>query len=347
MHLQKSPFFLLLLAIIWFSPLLQAGVEYKYSYIPKKVYENQIFPITVLEIGSSGTTPHFIFDRTDTGEPLFRKPLVVKNGNDSFYTFYFKAQDSSFSLPALSITDHNVTIFLDARDIPVGRLKSREDSCGVLAADMKIKTSQASTFDEKNNLVTLSIEAFEANLENMHLKGVVEDGIENIKRKNAKATAEYYAVIPASQKNIKFTYFNTIKGQYVALKTPITIIDYSVSAQSELNPKDDSFNKIKKKVFIGIGIFFFLLFLWKRDFFYLVIAAVTFITLFTFYIPNKDICVKQGASLYILPTYTSNISTKIDRETRTPLLGERAEFNKIEYKNGIIGWVKDEDLCKN
>jgi len=347
MHLQRSPSLFLLLTLICFTSLLQAGVEYKYSYIPKKVYENQIFPITVLEIGSSGTSPRFTFDKVDQGKPLFRKPLVVKNGNDSFYTFYFKALDSHFSLPALMIVENNDTVFLDARDIPVGKLKPREDACGVLAADMKIKTSQASTFDEKNNLVTLSIEAFEANLENMHLKNVVEDGIENINRKNAKVRAEYYAVIPASQKNIKFTYFNTIKGQYVVLKTPVTIIDYSVSTQSELNPKDDSFNKIKKMVFVGISLLFFLLFLWKRDFFYLVIAVVTLITLFTFYIPNKDICVRQGAPLYILPTYTSNISTKIDKETRTPLLGERAEFNKIEYKNGIIGWVKDEDLCKN
>jgi uncharacterized protein YgiM (DUF1202 family) len=63
--------------------------------------------------------------------------------------------------------------------------------------------------------------------------------------------------------------------------------------------------------------------------------------------PKKKICIKQGASLYILPTYTSRISTKIDSEITTPLLGERETFNKIEYKNGMIGWIKNEDLCEN
>jgi hypothetical protein len=315
--------------------------------MPKKVYENQIFPVTVLEIGSDSQTPHFIFDHSANEKPLFAEPLVVKNGNDSFYTFYFKAETRDLRLPALTIEDRNRTIDLGAHDIPVIKLKPRKDFCGVLSADMKIKTSQASTYDEHNNLLTLSIEAFEANLENMHLQHVIEDGVENIKRKYSKARAEYYAVIPSDQKSIKFTYFNTIKEQYVYLQAPITIIDYSVSTQSELNPKDDSFNKLKKTFFASVAFLFLLLFLWKRDFFYLVIAAVSVITLFSFYIPKKKICVDQGAALYILPTFTSNISTKIDSRIDTALLGKRAEFNKIEYKNGMIGWIKDEDLCKN
>ena len=347
MHLSRSFLLSLFLVIVFFPNFLLSSEKFKYSYVPKKVYENQIFPVTVLEIGSDKSIPQFRFEYYGPSRALFKKPLVVKNGNDSFYTFYFRADEDNFHLPLLSIHDNNSTTYLDTADIPVKKLKARDDFCGVLAADMKIKTSQASTYDEKNNLITLSIEAFEANLESMHLKNVVEDGIENIKRKYAKARAEYYAVVPAAQKKIRFTYFNTIKEQFVFLEAPITIIDYSVSTQSELNPKDDSFDKLKKMTFIGFTILFFLLFLWKRDFFYLIIAVILAITLVTFYIPNKKICVKEGAPLYILPTYTSQTSTNIDREINVPLLGKREEFNKIEYKNGIIGWVKDEDLCKN
>ncbi|MEA3456433.1 MAG: hypothetical protein U9R26_07975 [Campylobacterota bacterium] len=346
MHLPK-PLFGLLFILIGFLSFLQAGEEYKYSYLPKKVYENQIFPITVLELRSAKDMPRFSFDNEGENRPIFQEPLVVKNGNDSFYTFYFKAHTGIFHLPQLMIGKADETIYLDAIDIPIAALKPRKDFCGVLAADMKIKTSQASTYDGKNNLITLSIEAFEANLENMHLKTVIEDGIENIKRSNAKARADYYAVVPESQKSIKFTYFNTIKGQYVFLEAPIVIRDYTVSTQSGLNPKDDSFDKVKKMTFIGLTALFFLLFLWKRDFFYLVLAVVTLITLFTFYVPGKDVCIKQGSSLYILPTHTSRVSMNVGDEFTTSLLGERDEFNKIEYKNGIIGWIKDEDLCNN
>lgn len=91
--------------------------------------------------------------------------------------------------------------------------------------------------------------------------------------------------------------------------------------------------------------FFFIMFLLKRDFFYLVFSAISLITLLTLYIPHKKICVKQGASLYILPTQTSTISTKIDHDLDTMLLGEREEFKKVEYKEGVIGWIKNEDIC--
>lgn len=346
MHLLK-PLFSLLFLLIGFLSFLQAGEEYKYSYLPKKVFENQIFPITVLEIGSTKDMPRFSFDTEGENRPLFQEPLIVENGNDSFYTFYFKAHTGIFHLPQLMIGKASETIYLDATDIPIAALKSRKDFCGVLAADMKIKTSQASTYDGKNNLVTLSIEAFEANLENMHLKTTIEDGIENIKRHNAKVRAEYYVVVPESKKSIKFTYFNTIKEQYVFLEAPIVIRDYSVSAQSDLNPKDDSFEKVKKMTFVGLTIFFFLLFLWKRDFFYLILAVVTLIALLTFYTPGKNVCIKQGSPLYILPTYASRVSAKVSDKFTTPLLGERDEFNKVEYQNGIIGWIKNEDLCEN
>jgi hypothetical protein len=89
------------------------------------------------------------------------------------------------------------------------------------------------------------------------------------------------------------------------------------------------------------------MFFWKRDFFYLVLGVVSLITLMTFYIPHKKICVKQGAALYILPTQTSTIGTRVENEIETMLLGERGEFRKVEYKKGMIGWIKNEDLCKN
>ena len=179
----------------------------------------------------------------------------------------------------------------------------------------------------------------------MQLNNVQESGVESLKRNNAKVEAEYYVVLPQEKKQLKFTYFNTIKKQYVFLEVPVEVADASVTTQSDLNPKEDSFEKLKKYPFMFVVGFFFIMFLFKRDFFYLVFGVVSLITLLTFYIPHKKICVKQGASLYILPTQTSTISTKIDQKLDTMLLGEREGFKKVEYKEGIIGWVKNEDLC--
>ncbi len=343
MLLLRALFFWMLAAC-----LAVASSTYQYSYVPKKLYTNQLFAVTILETDSQPLVePKFYFDDTQGTEPISRKPLIVKNGSDSFYTFYFKASTGDFHLPALDILSHAGKVSFEPVTIPVGKLKLRKDFCGVLAADMSIKTSQASAYDDQNNIITLSIEAYEANLENMMINGYSDNGVENIVRNYAKVRAEYYVIVPIGQTELKFTYFNTIKKQYVFLQTPITVKDSSVATQSQLNPKDDSFEKLKKDTFVGLSIFFFLLFLIKRDFFFLILSVVSVTTLLTFYTPKEKICINEGSSIYILPTYTSRISQKSDERYDTFILGTRADYYKIEYKNGVIGWVKNEDICKD
>ncbi len=339
---------LMLLLVFSFTTLLNAQAEYKYSYVPKKVYENQLFPLTVIDTArTKDDNPQFQFDPLSPVQPVFEDPLVIHNGSDSFYTFYFKAGKVDVKIPRLFIVSPSVDTSLDPQTIHLAHLKLRDDFCGVYAANMEIKNSQVSNYDERNHLLTLTIEAFEANLEDMHLNGVEESGLEDLQRKFAKVEAEFYVVLPVEQKSIKFTYFNTIKNQYVFLEASAELADDTVVTQSDLNPKEDSFEKLKKYTFIFLVSFFLLMFLIKRDFFYLVLGVISLITLLTFYIPHKKICVKQGAPLYLLPTHTSTIGTKVDEDFETSLLGEREEFLKIEYKNGIIGWIKNEDLCEN
>ncbi len=329
------------------TALLSAQNEYEYSYIPKKVYENQLFPVTVIDTTERKDHPNFQFDIASNIRPLFQNPLVIRNGNERFYTFYFKASKVDVRIPTLFIISDSLDISLDPQTIPITSLKGREDFCAVIAADMKIKHHQVSNYDEKHHLVTLSVEAFEANLEDMRLNDVLEFGIEHVKREHAKVDAEFYVVVPEAQETLKFTYFNTIKKQYVFLEISIELADASVTTQSDLNPTEDSFEKLKKYTFITLVLFFLLMFLIKRDFFYLVLGVVSLITLLTFYIPHKQICIKQGAPLYILPTQTSTMSTKVDEKFEAILLGERGEFKKVEYKKGVIGWIKNEDLCDN
>jgi len=334
--------------ILAYTLQVSAQSEFKYSYMPKTVYENQLFPVTIMGIGEKGNSSNqFTFDRSSTIQPIFDKPLIVRNGDDSFYTFYFQAETLDIRIPALHISSETTEETFSSQRIGIKKLKKREDFSHVLAADMKIKNSQVSNYDEKNHIVTLSIEAFEANLEDMYLNNVSESDIESLTREFAKVEAEFYVVLPVEQKELKFTYFNTIKKQYVFLEVPVVVVDASVVTQSDLNPKEDNFEKLKKYTFMFLMAFFFITFLFKRDFFYLVFAVVSLITLLTFYIPLKKICVKQGASLYILPTQTSTVSTKIDQKLDTMLLGEREGFQKVEYKEGIIGWIKNEDLCNN
>ena len=338
-------FVFIVMGLFW-QPLLLAQSEFKYSYIPKKVYANQLFALTVIAIESSEeSTPSFTFASESPLQPLFKTPLVIRNGSDIFYTFYFKATGKKIAIPALVISTDTQEISFRSKPIEIESLPKREDFCGVLAADMKIKSSQVSNYDEKNHIVTLSVEALEANLENMHLKKASESTIDTLKRHDAKVEAEFYFVMPVENTLLEFSYFNTIKKQFITLSVPIVIADDSVTTQSDLNPKEDSFERIKRYTFIFLVAFFLLMFLVKRDFFYLILGVVSLISLLTFYIPHQKICIKQGESLYILPTRTSTVSAIIEEEFETAILGKRKGFKKIEYKEGVIGWIKNEATC--
>jgi len=331
-----------------FTTLLTAQTEYKYSYVPKTVYENQLFPVTVIAIGEEPhANPSFTFDTSSNMSTIYKEPLIVRNGNDSFYTFYFQAETKDIKIPSLIINTKDAQLTLEPRNIRIKQLKKRKDFSHVLAADMKIKNSQVSNYDETNHIVTLTLEAFEANIEDMYLNDVQESNTENIKRDFAKVEAEFYVILPVETKKLKFTYFNTIKKQYVFLEVPVVVEDASVTAQSDLNPKEDNFEKLKKYTLMTLAGFFLLMFIFRRDFFYLVLAVIAIITLLTLYIPHKKICISQGAPLYILPTSTSTISCKIEEQLETALLGKREGYHKIEYKEGITGWIKNENICNN
>ena len=335
---------LYLTILLPFTTLLHAQNAYKYSYMPKQVYQNQLFPVTVVGLDNS---PTLTFDTSSPIQPLFVKPLQVKNGSDSFYTFYFKAGKVDITIPRLFIVSNGTKTSLAEQHIVLTPLKQVNHFSGVLAANMILKGQQVSNYDEKNHIVTLSIEGYEANIEDMALNHISEFGVENIKRNNAKVTAEFYAVLPRTQKELEFCYFNTIKKRYISFKIPVNVVNSSVTTQSDLNPKVDAFKRLKRYTLIAFSLFFLLMFLWKRDFLYLILGAISIITLLTFYIPHKHICIKQGAPLYIIPTETSTIGTRIETNFDTMLLGERGKFKKIEYKKGIIGWIKNEDICKN
>jgi len=332
----------LIVGVIFFQTLLFGA--FKYSYIPKSVYPNELFAITVVNSNdSSNKQLEFTFVKKDT-KPLFSTPLIVRNGNNTFYTFYFKAQDKDIVIPKLMIDNR---VFLKSKAIPIKQLKQRKNFSQVLATQLKIKNSQISKYDQDNHIVTLLIEAYQSNLEDMSIYNAKESKMEMIKRDNAKVIGEFYIIISNKINSLYFSYYNTIKKKFINIKIPLKVSNSSVVTQSSLNPKESSFDRLKKYAFIFFVSFFMLMFVIKRDAFYLILGVISFIILLTFYTPHKKICIKKNAPIYILPSSTSTISTVVTDELNTSILNARGEYHKIEYKKNIIGWIKNENTCDN
>ena len=344
--MKKNIHYLLTLILFVCIPLnLLAGDDFYYSYIPKKIYKDQVFPLTITS--KKFKDPQNVSITFDTQNALFDKPFIVNNDSGIFFTFYFKVKDPhQIITPAFEIEANKKNYRLKPLKIVVTSLMNPEDFSGVYGSKFKIKHSQISEYNDENLLISLLIEAFEANLEDFHLQGIKEQSMEEIERDFANIEGEYFAIVPKSKKELTFTYFNTLQEKFVPTKMSLVLQDRA-DEEIDINPKDSSFDTFKKYLFIFFVIMFALLYYIRRDRFYLFFGIGSLIALITFYMPKERICVKKGASVYILPTETSTVSATTNKKIKKMALENRGDYVKIEYEEGLIGWIKGEDVCKD
>jgi hypothetical protein len=327
------------------------ATEYSYSYLPKQVYTTQVFPVTLLASHADPDRPvRFVFDGNGSIKPLGLMPAQVINGHDIFYTFYFQAKgEDDVRIPPLKIIEQNATITLPARSIHTEVLETNrtQNFCGLIATDCSIQAAQVSTFDSNHTLVSLTLQAHEGNPEAIHIPGSIEEGIERITRSHSSTIAEIYFVIPSSQKSITLRYYNTVQHRFLPTTIATDYRNTPVAAQVELNPKASPFDQVKKYGSVALAIFFALMFWWRRDWLYLILLVVILLLIYAVYKPTATLCIQEGSSLYILPTHNSRSSTTITEELHTPSLGEHGDYDKINYRHGIIGWIRHEDFCQN
>jgi len=327
------------------------AATYGYSYLPKSVYTTQVFPVTIQAVNQrADTPPAFRFASDASLRPLGTIPATVINGSDVFYTFYFQASKAGMiRLPSLKILEANATHSLPGHAVLVEDLDAaaHPDFCGLIAADCTLEASQVSTFDTDKTLVTIRLRAHGANPEAMTVPGAIESGLEQVRRQGPIVTAEYYFVIPSRQKSVTLSYYNTLQHRFVPLTIATDYRNRPVAAQVELNPKASLIEKLKRYGSITLALFFGLMFLWQKDRFYFVLLMIVVVLIYGAYKPKDRLCIREGSPLYILPTHNSRISTRIDRELTTSSLAKHGDYDKINYHNGIIGWIHHDDLCQD
>lgn len=344
----------LLLKVVLFTLLANilfaANTPYSYSYTPKFLYSKQLFPVTILaKHYNPKDPPHFEYDSLNLIQPINYKPIKALNKNEAFYTFYFKTPQNQeqLTIPTLTIWNQQYTYILHTKTIPIHTLKGIDNKhySNLLASNLRVNSIRVDTYDTTNSLVTLDLEATEANMEDFHIPNVSDDGIENIQRDGARVTANYYFVTPSKKQTLRLSYYNLIKNRFSNINLNLASSS-NFQKFDELNPKELNFDTIKKYTLMAIVVLFLLLAYTSRDHLYLILSAVLIALLVYFYIPNRSICIPEGTSLYILPTNNSNIITQIDQEYTAALLKQYRNFDKIDYK-GLKGWVKNENICKN
>jgi len=341
----------LLLLIVFAQLLFAQNTPYSYSYIPKKVYPNQVFPVTVYaKHYEPNKELSFEFNSLSLMQPLTITPVIIQNQNEAFFTFYFKApsKEKIIEIPALTIWNSDSNYILNAQELQVVPLPKSNmiNFSNLIASEFRIDNVKIDPYDSQYILVTLFLRAKEANLKDFHIPNVIDDGLEKFKRDGANVKAQYYFIVKNSVKGISFSYFDSIKKKFIQKSIDLTKYKNKTIAK-DFNPKELTFDKFKKYLSYALIIFFLLLFFITKKRFYLILFIILNLFLLYNYLTKENICIKEGASLYILPTTHSTIFTRIDSKISRDVIRKYRNFYKINLQNDITGWIKDEDVCED
>ncbi len=269
--------------------------------------------------------------------------------DDLYYykTFYFKMLAAQAKLPTIHIQIDTLFATLPGKEIHATPLKAPKDFCHVLAKKLQLIKHEEVQYNANYNLVVLKLSSILGNLEDFHLPWAKKEKVKELDLSFPKTSAIYYAIVPATLSQLHFSYFNTEKREFRTLRFDIHVKDETVSTQSDIKPAQDKYHLLKL-ILLGVtGGILLALGIFKRSFLGFLFGVGMLAYMGYMLMPMQKICVKKGSRIYILPTRNSTAFAILPHSKIFLKLNEVDGYAKIKLSNDKIGWVKDEDICKD
>jgi len=334
---------------------LQKVLYLNYEETPDRVVKGEIFSITLKTLS---TVKQFI---DITYELSNHKGLKVLNDipyreEDSKYyhdTFYFLTTSSKAVLPDFTATlhDYDNTVYkestLSGKKLKVVTLNPKKNFSNIIADSFELLEYKTSSYDDQHNIVVFVATAKNCDISAFKFQNVFKQGTESLIESPFDSKIVYYAVINKEVENFSFSYFNLEKNKFIRINIPIVVIDDSVTTQSDLKPKDQSRERLKMIIAAGVALVAFVVILWRRRYIYLVFIIIPLAYIAYIAIPSKEVCIKVNSEIYLLPVHNGTIFEKTSSIYYLQKEGSVKDFVKVKLKNEKIGWVKNEDICKN
>lgn len=277
----------------------------------------------------------------------FTKTPITKDDLYYYKTFYFKVKNSAARLPDIKIKNGNFFYILQGQNLHIEKLNKPKDYCNILAQEFHVQIKKSVQFNKKLNLIVLKLSGKVANLEDFNLSSAQKGEIKEYNESFPNVQAIYYAFVPSDITQLKMSYFDTKKREFKKLIFPIQVKDEIVSTQSDLNPSQDKNRTLKIAIAFGVGVLLLLLTIWLKSIFTALLGVALILYGGYLLIPLQKVCLKAQSKIYILPTKNSTIF-RINTQKREYIkLNEVNGYTKIELDKKLVGWVKNEDLCKN
>jgi len=344
----KLLFFTLILAL----PLFADKVLYlSYDKVPQRVIKGEIFPVTFKALSTVHDFDDIEYDFFNHNglKILDETPSREQKGKFFYDTFHMLVTDSKAKLPDVNASliaaqEYNSTIIKGSK-LNVITLNPKKNFSNVIANSFELQEYKTTSYDNQHNIVIFVATAQNANIEAMHFHNVYKQGLESTSGNYDDVKVTYYVVIDKQLEYFTFSYFNLLSNHYELIHIPIIVDDDSVTTQSDLKPRDQSHDTIKMYIALAISLIGFVLILIRQKYIYLLFILIPLGYTLYLGIPQKEVCIKKGSNIYLLPVSNGTVFETTTTEYHLPKEGSVTNFTKVKLQNDKIGWVKNEDTC--
>ncbi len=323
--------------------------------VPERIIKGEIFSITLKTLSTVKKFQNITYKfANQKGLKSINKVPYRENVKKYYYdTFFFLATRSKAKLPDITATlvtrnnqKYKKTTLIGEK-INTVTLNPKKEFSNIIADSFKLVNYKTTNYDKTHNIIVFSATAQNCNIKAFKLKNVYKQGIESLKKSIKTSKITYYAVINKEIENFSFSYFNLQRNKYLNITIPIIVNDDSVTTQTDLKPKNQSKEKLKMSIAGAVALVGFVIILWRRKYIYLPLIVIPLAYIAYMAIPAKDVCIKQGSMIYLLPVHNGTIFETTSSEMIFTKEGSVKEFVKVKLKNEKIGWVKNENICSN
>jgi len=334
------------------SPLPLKKVLYlNYEEIPKRVIKGEIFSVTIKTLSTIKNFLDIKYNFSNFYGLELLNEIPYRKIEDRYYfdTFYFYVDNNKAKLPditakIISYSNYKDTV-ISGKILNVITLNPQNDFSNVIANSLNLMEYRTTSYDNRYNIVVFEANATNTKIDKLEFKNVYKQGVESMIDSYFDSKITYFVIIDKKIENFSFSYFNLIENRFKTITIPIVVDDDSVSTQTDLKPRDQSRERLKMDIASSIAFVGFIFILWRRKYIYLIFILLPLAYMLYLSIPQKDICIKKGSNIYLLPVSNGTIFETTQLQITLKKEGEVKKFVKVKLKNNKIGWVKNEDIC--
>jgi len=322
---------------LFLTTLLFANEKFliaKFQNLEPFYYENQLVNLQLKVLTAKSGKLEILDDKNNSYD------IKQLNNNEYISNINFKLK-SNFPKFRVSLNDGNITNNLNLSiNSEIKKLYPPKDFSNILANNIIINDKVLTNYDDKSNIIYLTINAYggDAGDFTLHLK---DEKLYFLDRNETFTSYSYSAIVPVDKKSFEFSYFNLKIKNYKKITFDMILKNETISTQTDIKPIAKNNLYIINILLVVLLLLWIVLYFYRKKTIYIILIMLNIAILVFFNLPKKDIILQPNTKVHILPFEKSTVFVITSMQTKVKVLEEKNGYKKIEF-NKYIGWIKDE-----